>query len=152
MFDIPLSFFEKNKRTSTKKCIGTLIGVRIRLGFFWSIDPPPECSRSIHFSWKVFWNTVHKSVDCIHHSIVRTELTTSQSFLESRNSQKSQGVNQDYKGGGRCRITSLCLLASQASMTLVVWGRVLSWCKIHRCFNSNLFIRICRCYCCNTLQ
>ncbi len=90
----PCHFLKKKIKQSNKykKCIFTLIGVRIRLGLFFEV---------LNLHWKAmvhpfdpflmegllefgFWNVIQESVDCIHHPVVRTELTILQRFLESR--------------------------------------------------------------------
>ncbi len=48
---------------------------------------------SIHFSCESplkfgFWNAIQESVDYIHHSVVQTELTTPQRFLENQQQPK----------------------------------------------------------------
>ncbi len=96
-----------------------------------------------------FWNAIQESLDCFHR-VVQTELTTPQRFLENwKQTDIAGGQIRTTRG---CRITSICLLVSQASTVLVMCGRALSWCKIHRCFNNSHFIRIYRCNCCNTPQ
>ncbi len=97
MFDTSLSFFEKKKkekteRTSTKKVYCHINRSQNQAGtLFQSINPLPECSgsfvRSISRESLLefgFRNAIQESVDCIHHSIVQTELTTPQQFLQSR--------------------------------------------------------------------
>ncbi len=110
----------------------------------------------IHFSWKVFWNSdsgmpfqkmwTAFALGCPNWTddpaVISYELETA---------RNQRGQIQDYRGRGCC-ITSICLLASQASTILAQCGWALSWCKIHRCFNYGLFIQICRCNCCSGPQ
>ncbi len=147
--------------TSTKKCFVPLIGIRIRLALFFKVstlflnavvypfDPfLMECLLKFGF-----WNAIQESVDYIHHSVVRIKLTTLQWFLESQKQPEiARGQIRTIRGVG----ITLCWFACwQAKLPLF------SWCVVeryhgattnHQCFNSGLFIRICRCNCCNTPQ
>ncbi len=94
---------------------------------------------SIHFSQKVFWNSDFG----MPFRKVWTAFTTLLSKLnwqpvviswELETARNHRGPNQDYRGGR----DYVDLLAGQPSFhNLVVCGRTLSWCKIHRCFNSD---------------
>ncbi len=120
---------------STKKCIVTLISQNQAATLFQSIDPPPECSRSSVRSISRRGSVLecHSGTCGLHLPLCCPNWTDDPTAIawEPETVKNRMEPNQDYKGG--C-ITSICLLASQASTILVVCGRALPWCKIHRCF------------------
>ncbi len=87
MFDTPLSFFKKKKQNknkirktktpSTKKCIVTLIGIRIRLGLFFEVSTLPFTTLLSELNW---WPAV-----------ISGELETARNCT---------GPNWNYNGGG----------------------------------------------------
>ncbi len=148
----PCQFLKKTKNPSTKKCIVTLIGVRMRLALFlWSIDHPAECcdlsvwSISRGSSSGIWILECHLGKCWLHSPCCCPKWTDDPSAIswEPETAKNCTEPNQDYK-----RVVTLCWFTCWPAKLPRFWQ--LSLCKIHRCFNSSLVIRICRCNCYNT--
>ncbi len=157
----PVIFWKKKTKELVKKCIVTLLGVRIRLGLFFevstlllnAVDHPFDpflVDGLLEFG---FWNAIKESVDCIHHCVVRTELTTPQRLLESRKLPEIARVQIRTIRGGWLHYVDL--LAGQPNIHNF-WRHVVECYRGAKSIDAptlaSSFGYVACCNCCNTPQ